>query len=169
MNKSINQKIFDFINRIITDNPDTIFVLKGLPNFYNDKFEYLLNIKLDNFNKTNLASEIINQLNNVKNRKNYIIHYHELLFLSEIKLFGMFTNLKEKLDLKIKLINIDLFFERYPSFETNIDWELIFKEFSKHAPTDVLLCNVCAFGEINGKSEMRKLQKKLYRIRKMGS
>jgi len=131
MNKSINQKIFDFINRIITDNPDTIFVLKGLPNFYNDKFEYLLNIKLDNFNKTNLASEIINQLNNVKNRKNYIIHYHELLFLSEIKLFGMFTNLKEKLDLKIKLINIDLFFERYPSFETNIDWELIFKEFSK--------------------------------------
>lgn len=45
----------------------------------------------------------------------------------------------------------------------------IFREWGLHNFSKYeLTCNPCSFGEINGKSEMRKLQKKLYRIRKMG-
>jgi ATP-dependent DNA helicase RecQ len=133
MNKFLFEKIINFINKTITDHPNSIFVIKGLPNFYDDRFEFLFNIQLDKVNKPNLANEIITNLNGINKRKNYIVHYHELLVLNELKLFGVFTNFGEKLDLKIKLINIDLFFERYPSFDKNIDWKFIYDEFTKES------------------------------------
>jgi ATP-dependent DNA helicase RecQ len=133
MNIILDEKIHQFIEKVIKENPQSIFIIKGFPNYYEEKYDFLLKIRIDHLLNPNLTDQVIKHLGNVMPGKDYIVHYHELLYLSEVKLFGLFTNLIEKLDLKVTLINLDVFFERYPGFDQSIKWEFIFDEFNKES------------------------------------
>lgn len=130
MHQKLKQEINNFIQDVQQTNPNSLFILKGLPDYFEKELAYLLGFQLDQLNDSKLLTEAIDRLNNAQTGKKYILHYHELLFLSEINLLGLFLNLKNKLNVNFVMINIDIFFERYPSFDRGIMWDVIYQAYN---------------------------------------
>lgn len=126
------KKINDFIEGIITNHLNSVFVIKGFPSYISNL--EIFNIPIDQLELEINKQDLVQKLMSIsQNNNNYTIQYHELLLLKKYEIVGIFELLKSSKE--IKLIDIDLLQNQYLSLKSIINWGKISNKFDSDSPS----------------------------------